>query len=124
MFENRENKAGEVRTIMDSEVINHCFADINMFKKYEKFETLLTGKMVEKGTSFGIVEKSIIKMVIKIGEENVIDLILQNMLHTPGLYPNLIFIPKICGLRLDIVFGVDNVIVRFKIRRIVIWKKY
>ena len=56
MFGDRENKAGEVRTIMGSEVIDYCFMNIDMFKKYEKFETLLTGEMAEKRISFGIMK--------------------------------------------------------------------
>ena len=59
-------------------------------------------------------------MVIKIGEGNTIDLILQDMLHTPELYLNPIFISKICGLGLDVVFRVDDVVVRFKAGRIII----
>jgi len=53
MFRNRENKAGEVGTIVDLRAIDHCFADIDMFEEYKKFETLLTRKIAEKRTSFG-----------------------------------------------------------------------
>lgn len=35
MFGNRENRAGEVGAIVDLEVIDYCFADINMFEEYE-----------------------------------------------------------------------------------------
>lgn len=42
------------------------------------------------------------------------------MLHTPELHSNLISIPKICGLELDIVLGVDDIIARLKNRRITI----
>ena len=59
-------------------------------------------------------------MVIKIGEGNTIDLILRDMLHTPELYLNLFFILKICGLGLDVVFRVDDIVVRFKVGRIII----
>ena len=59
-------------------------------------------------------------MVIKIGEGNTIDFILRDMLHTPELYLNLIFILKICGLGLDVVFRVDDIVVRFKVGRIII----
>jgi len=40
IFRDRRNKAGEVGTIVDLGAIDHCFADIDIFKKYEKFETL------------------------------------------------------------------------------------
>lgn len=76
MFENRENKAGEVGTIVDLRAIDHCFADIDMFEEYKKSETLLTRKMAKKRTSFGIIERSMMKIVIEIREENAIDLIL------------------------------------------------
>jgi len=52
MFDNEENKAREVRTIVDSEAMDYCFVNINIFKEYKKFETLLTGKMTKKKISF------------------------------------------------------------------------
>ena len=124
MFENGENRAREVGTIVSSKATDHCFIDINMFKEYEKFETLLTGKMAEKRTSFRVVERNMVKIVIEIRKGNAIDLILQDILYTLGLYLNLIFIPKICRLKLDVVSRVNDVIVRFKDRRIVIWGKH
>jgi len=54
MFDNEENKAREVRTIVDSEAMDYCFVNINIFKEYKKFETLLTGKMTQKKISFRI----------------------------------------------------------------------
>ena len=44
IFRDRRNKAGEVGTIVDLGAIDHCFADIDIFKEYEKFETLSTEK--------------------------------------------------------------------------------
>jgi len=61
---------------VDLRAIDHCFADINMFEEYKKSETLLTRKMAKKRTSFGIIKRSIMKIVIEIGEKNTIDLIL------------------------------------------------
>jgi len=65
-----------------------------------------------------------VKITIEIENGKIIDLILRDMLYTPGLHSNLIFILKICKLSLDVIFGVEDMIAKFKDRKIAILEVY
>jgi len=49
-----KEKDGKVNTVIDPRVTNYCFADVNAFTKYEKFEILLVERTAENGTKFSI----------------------------------------------------------------------
>jgi len=108
-----EDKVDGIAMVIDSGVTDHCFADFLAFTEYEKFNIPLTGRTAEKGTSFMITGQETVKMAIKVENGRVIDLTLWNILHTPELHSNLILIPKICGLGLDVQFGEKEVVVKF-----------
>ena len=108
-----EDKVDSIATVIDSGVTDHCFADFLAFTEYEKFNVPLTGRTAEKGTSFMIMGQGTVKMAIKVENGGVIDLTLWNVLYTPELHSNLILIPKVCGLGLDVQFGEKEVVVKF-----------
>ena len=108
-----EDKVDSIATVIDSGVTDHCFADFLAFTEYEKFNVPLTGRTAEKGTSFMITGQGTVKMAIKVENGRVIDLTLWNVLYTPELHSNLILIPKVCGLGLDVQFGEKEVVVKF-----------
>ena len=70
----------------------------------------ITSKTVEKRTSFKIAKYRIIKIAVEIVNEIIIDLTLYNVLYTPNLYSNLIFISKIYILDLAITFRENEII--------------
>ena len=51
-------------------------------------------------------------MTIEIKDKKEIDLILQDILYTPGLHSNLISILRICNMSINVVFGTNNVVAR------------
>jgi len=108
-----EDKVDGIAMVIDSGVTDHCFADFLAFTEYEKFNIPLTGRTAEKGTSFMITGQETVKMAIKVENGRVIDLTFWNILHTPELHSNLILIPKVCGLGLDVQFGEKEVVVKF-----------
>jgi len=59
--------------------------------------------------------------MIEVENGRMIDLTLYNTLHTPGLHFNLISIPKIYNLELEVYFRTDDVIIKFNNSRVVIW---
>jgi len=58
--------------------------------------------------------------MIEVENGRMIDLTLCNALHTPGLHFNLISIPKIYNLGLEVYFRTDDVIAKFNNGRVVI----
>jgi len=52
-------------------------------------------------------------MAIEVENRRVVDLTLWDVLHTPGLHSNLISIPKVCRLGLDVQFGEKDVVAKF-----------
>ena len=67
----------------------------------------------ERRTNFLITEREIIGMMIEIEDEKKIDLTLQDVLHIPELWSNLISILKICNICLNMYFGIDDIVARF-----------
>ena len=105
--------------MIDFEMTNYCFADVNVFTKYEKFEIPLVEKTVEKRTNFSIAEQGTVRMTIEVENGKKIDLTLQDILHTSELCPDLILILKIY-MSLNMIFSTNNVVVRLDDRYIVI----
>jgi len=97
-----EDEVDGIATVIDSGATDHCFADFLAFTEYEKFEVPLIGRTAEKGTSFMIMGQGTVKMAIEVENRRVVDLTLWDVLYTPGLHLNLILIPKVCGLGLDV----------------------
>ena len=108
-----EDEVDGIATVIDSGATDHCFADFLAFTEYKKFDAPLTGRTAEKGISFTITGQGTVKMAIEVKNERVVDLTLQNVLHTPELHSNLILIPKVCGLGLDVQFGEKEVVAKF-----------
>ena len=86
---------------MDSDTTDYCFIDHINFVKYKKFQISLVDKIAEKRTNFEIVRQQVIRLVVEVTNGRIINLTLYDILHMPGLYSNLILIPKICGLCQD-----------------------
>jgi len=59
-------------------------------------------------------------MTIEVEDGKEIGLTLQYVLHTPGLYSNLISIPKIYNMGLNVVFDTNDVVTRLDNRCTVI----
>ena len=78
--------------------------------------------MAEKRTSFEIVEQRVIRLVVEMTDERIIDLTLYNILYMPSLHSNLILISKICGLGSAVIFGENNIIASFSDRRMAIYE--
>jgi len=49
-----KKKNKNIDIVINSEETNHCFADVNIFTEYEKFEILLIEIIVKKETNFSI----------------------------------------------------------------------
>jgi len=56
MLVKKENKLADIVTIIDLGVMDHYFANIDIFNEYEKFDIPLTEKTAERSTSFIIIE--------------------------------------------------------------------
>jgi len=98
MLVKKENKLADIVTMIDLGAMDHYFTNIDIFNEYEKFDIPLTEKTAERGTSFIIMEQDTVKITIEIKDGKIIDFILRDMLHTPGLHLNLISILKIAIL--------------------------
>ena len=104
--------------MMDS--ADHCFIDYNDFVKYEKFQISLVSRIAKKRTDFEIVGWKVIRLAVEMTDRRIIYLILHDVLYIPGLYSNLILIPKICSLGLAVIFSKNNVITSFSDERMII----
>lgn len=101
-----------IDTVIDSGITDHCFADVNVFTKYKKFEILLVRRIAEKGTNFSIAGQETVRMTIKVEDGKKMNLIFQDILYTSELCSNLISILKICNMSLNVVFSINDVVAR------------
>jgi len=81
-------------TLIDSSASDHCFANKLMFLSYTPFERPSEGLSAGKGSVFSIVGKGNVKFQTHINGKTR-NIILEDVLHTPGLRSNLISVPKL-----------------------------
>jgi len=81
-------------TLIDSGASDHCFADKSMFLSYTPFERPSEGLSAGKGSVFSIVGKENVKFQVYINGKTR-NIILKDVLYTPGLRSNLILVPKL-----------------------------
>jgi len=91
---------------------DYCFADVNIFTKYKKFEILLVRRTAEERKNFSIAEQETVRMTMEVGDEKEMDLTFQDVLYTSELCSNLILISNICNMSLNVVFSTNDVVAR------------
>jgi len=90
-------------TLIDFGASDHCFADKSMFLSYTPFERPSEGLSAGEGSVFSIVEKENVKFQMYINGKTR-NIILEDVLHTPGLRSNLILVPKLERKRTGVIF--------------------
>ncbi|KAJ3552016.1 hypothetical protein NP233_g12967 [Leucocoprinus birnbaumii] len=105
------NLMGLTMTVIDSGATDHCFVHRHDFVKYTRFTNPMLGRTAEKGLTFEIIGQGTVTMAVDVGEK-VVELTLNDVLHTPGLRSNLISIPKICSLGYSVFFGLEEVLAK------------
>jgi len=71
-----EDKVDGIAMVIDSGATDYYFTDFSAFTEYEKFNTPLTGRTAEKGTSFMIMGQETMKMAIEVENRRVVNLTL------------------------------------------------
>jgi len=90
-------------TLIDSGANDHCFADKSMFLSYIPFERPSERLSIGKGSVFSIVGKGNVKFQTHINGKTR-NIILEDVLHTPGLRSNLISVPKLERKGTSVIF--------------------
>ena len=96
--------------LIDSGVSNHCFADKSMFSSYIPFEKPSEGLSAGEGLVFSIVGKGDVKFQTYMNGKTR-NIILEDVLHTPGLRSNLISVSKLEEKGAGVIFRNGKAIV-------------
>ena len=96
------NNVSDAEIVINYRAIDYCFANIGVFVEYRKFIILLIKRKAEKEISFMIAGQKTVKIMIEIKDKKESTLHFKNVLHTLGLYSNLISILKTCNLGLGV----------------------